>query len=196
MVDSALKDQENDDAREAVRQQRTLKRKKDGLRKLEKRMSLMKADNAEYDVLMKERQGLAADIAAMEAALGVAVPATKGVPTAPRTTPTIASNTRAKKSPANSALHPVTAPRSTTATLSADCRKQCGDGAQTPESIQLKRVAVKTGTEQQTARTTAAAEATESLQQKPEAPSSAPEHIPVAVEIMGARSNYYRICSL
>ncbi|RNE97816.1 putative translation initiation factor eIF2B delta subunit [Trypanosoma rangeli] len=181
MVDSALKCQGNSDPREAVCQQRTLKRKKDKLRKLEKLISL-KRGNVEYNELLRERQDLMAEVAAMETALGVAVPEAKGAPTAPQTAPTITSDTCVEESPVESTLYPVSAAHSTTATLRAPCGVQRGDRAQTQESSQLKGVAVKTVTEQQTAMPTPAAAATETLQHKPETPSSASGRIPVAVE--------------
>ncbi|KEG08531.1 translation initiation factor eIF2B delta subunit, partial [Trypanosoma grayi] len=69
-TDAHLMGQESDGAKAAVRAQRDLKRKKDSLRKLEKKMKSMKADDASYAEAAAECRALKEEIDALEAAVG------------------------------------------------------------------------------------------------------------------------------
>ncbi|RNF01429.1 putative translation initiation factor eIF2B delta subunit [Trypanosoma conorhini] len=182
MADSALMGQENDDAREAVRQQRTLKRKKDGLRKLEKRMKSKKADSAEYNSLVEESRALAAEIAAMESVLGADADEAKDASSLPQTAPAATGDTRVEKPPAKGAPCPMNAARSTTATPHAHSKVRRGDGGRTPERSKPVDAAAKSVPARKTAETAAAA--AEALQRQPEASSSAAGRFPDAVDVV------------
>ncbi|KAF5219480.1 hypothetical protein ECC02_007525 [Trypanosoma cruzi] len=180
MADSALMGQENDDAKEVVRQQRTLKRKKDGLRKLDKRMRSVKTDSPEYSALVEESKALAAEVAAMEATLGVSTVVVRDASTAPPDAPTISGGAPAEKTSATGLAQSAASARSPSGAVShGESQVRRGANPRKPERSERKDALAKASTEGERTATRA-----KKLQSQPNTSSPADKRTSDAVDVV------------